>query len=104
MINITEDIHSLTEFKKNTNDFITDLKRTKRPSILTVNGKAELVVMDAASYQKIQEHLGYEETLLEINQSLRDFDSGKFSSATEVFSDLKHRIDKSKNVKAKKLL
>lgn len=96
MINITEDIHSLTEFKKNTNEFISDLRKTGRPTILTVNGRAEIVVMDAATYQKIQEQMEFEETILEVNDSLKDFEAGKFSLAKEVFDDLKQRINKSK--------
>ncbi len=107
MINITEDIHSLTEFKKNTNNFIQDLKRTRRPTILTVNGKAEIVVIDATSFQKIQEQLQFEETILEVSKSLKDFEVGEFSSAKEVFDDLKLKITKPKKMvrnKKKKLV
>jgi prevent-host-death family protein len=98
MINISEDIHSLTEFKKNTNEFISDLKKTGRPTVLTVNGRAEIVVMGAAAYQKIQEQLEFEETILEVNNSLKDFEAGKFSLAKDVFDDLKQRINKSKKI------
>ena len=98
MINITEDIHSLTEFKKNTNEFISDLKKTGRPTVLTVNGRAEIVVMGAATYQKIQEQLEFEETILEVNNSLKDFETGKFSLAKDVFDDLKQRINKPKKI------
>lgn len=96
MINITQDIHSLTDFKKNTADFICALKKTGRPTILTVNGKAEIVVIDAAAYQKMQEQLEFEATILEIDQSFKDFESNKSSSAKKVFSDLKARVTKSK--------
>ena len=96
MINIIQDIHSLTDFKKNTTDFIHSLKKTKRPSILTVNGKAELVIMDATVYQKIQEQLEFEETIIEINQSLKDFEEKKCLPANKVFNDLKKRIIKYK--------
>ncbi len=101
MINITEDIHSLTDFKKNTNDFIFDLKKTGRPTVLTVNGRAELVVMDAAAFQKIQEQLESEAVVLEVNQSLKDFESGKVSSAKNVLSGLKKRISKAKRINSK---
>jgi prevent-host-death family protein len=94
MINITEDIHSLTEFKKNTNGFISDLKKTGRPTILTVNGRAEIVVIAAAAYQKIQEQLEFEETISEVNNSLKDFKAGKFSLAKDVLNDLKREINK----------
>jgi prevent-host-death family protein len=38
MINLHRDIHSLTEFKRNTNDFMKQMKETKVPVVLTVNG------------------------------------------------------------------
>jgi prevent-host-death family protein len=46
MINISQDIHSLTAFKRNTSGLMKRLKRTRRPLVLTVKGKAEAVVMD----------------------------------------------------------
>ena len=53
MLDISRDIHSLTDFKKNTSEFINQLKQTGEPLVLTINGKAELVVQDAAAYQKL---------------------------------------------------
>ena len=50
MLDLTKDIRSLTEFKRNTTELVDNLKRTKHPLVLTVNGKAELVVQDAQSY------------------------------------------------------
>ena len=55
MLDIRRDIHSLTDFKKNTSQFINQLKETGEPVVLTINGRAELVVQDAASYQKLIE-------------------------------------------------
>jgi prevent-host-death family protein len=52
-MNLDRDIHSLTDFKKNTPDYLKQLKDTGEPVVLTINGKAELVVQDAASYQKL---------------------------------------------------
>jgi prevent-host-death family protein len=57
MINVSEDIHPLTDFKRNTGEFVNRMKRTRRPVVLTVNGRAELVVQDAKSYQEILERL-----------------------------------------------
>ena len=53
MINFTKDIQSLTAFRRNSGDLMKQLKKTKRPIILTVNGKAEAVVQDAKSYQRL---------------------------------------------------
>jgi prevent-host-death family protein len=102
MINISEDIDSLTEFKKNTNHFILNLKKTGRPTVLTVNGKAELVVIGAAAYQKMQEQLELEATVSKINQSLKDFESGNFSSTQVVKKNLKKRIAQTKTPRTKR--
>jgi prevent-host-death family protein len=52
---LTRDIHSLSTFKRDTAKLVRQMKRTKKPVILTVNGKAELVVQDAESYQELLE-------------------------------------------------
>jgi prevent-host-death family protein len=55
MLNISQDIHSLTDFKRKTAVFMKQLKARQRPVVLTVNGKAALIVQDADSYQKLLE-------------------------------------------------
>lgn len=51
MINL-EDIRSLTDFQRNTKSHLKRLKSTGRPEVLTVNGKAELIVQNAAAYEE----------------------------------------------------
>ena len=46
------------------------LKKTGQPVVLTVNGKAELVVQDAASYQKLLEAQHKMETIEGIKRGL----------------------------------
>jgi hypothetical protein len=53
-----EDIGSLTDFARNTRAHLNRLKRTGRPELLTVNGKAEVVVQSATAYQRLIEPLG----------------------------------------------
>jgi hypothetical protein len=53
----SEDITSLTDFAKNTKAHLKRLKRTGRPELLTVNGKAEVVVQNATAYQRLIEAL-----------------------------------------------
>lgn len=52
MVDVTN-IRSLSDFQRNTRSHIRRLKKSGKPEVLTVNGKAELVVQDAASYQKL---------------------------------------------------
>ncbi|MEO7297523.1 MAG: prevent-host-death protein, partial [Verrucomicrobiota bacterium] len=47
-----EDIRSLTDFQRNTKSHLKRLKSTGRPEVLTVNGKAELIVQNAAAYEE----------------------------------------------------
>ena len=53
----SEDITTLTDFAKNTRVHIKRLKRTGRPELLTVNGKAEVVVQSATAYQSLIESM-----------------------------------------------
>ena len=53
MLDITKDIQSLTNFRRKSGEFIKQIKKSKRPVVLTVNGKAEVVVQDAEAYQRL---------------------------------------------------
>ena len=46
MIDLRE-IRSITEFQRNIKDYVGRLKQRRTPLVLTVNGRAELVVQDA---------------------------------------------------------
>ncbi|SIO08200.1 Antitoxin component YafN of the YafNO toxin-antitoxin module, PHD/YefM family [Singulisphaera sp. GP187] len=82
-MNLDRDIHSLTDFKKNTPDFLKQLKDTGEPVVLTINGKAELVVQDAVSYQKLLD-LAEEAKVIEgIRRGLDDVVAGRTSSLDE---------------------
>jgi len=48
-----KNIHSLSDFKRNAKEFIEHIKTTRSPLVLTVNGKAEVVVQDAQAFQAI---------------------------------------------------
>jgi len=89
-----EDIHSLTDFQRNAKEHIQRLKETGRPEVLTVNGKAEVVVQDAAAYQKLLELVDRLEAIEGIQQGLGSMQRGGGKPAQEVFTRLrgKHNI------------
>jgi prevent-host-death family protein len=93
MINLSRDIHSLTDFKRNTTEFLQRLKRTKHPLVLTVNGKAELVVQDAESYQKLLDAVELLETLKGIKLGLEQIEQGKGKKAEDFFNQLFDKLD-----------
>lgn len=51
-INLAEDIRSVTDLKRHTREILDQIHQTGRPVILTVNGRADSVILDAAVYEK----------------------------------------------------
>ena len=51
-MNLTEDIRSVTDLKRHTREILDHVHATGRPVVLTVNGRADAVLLDAAVYQK----------------------------------------------------
>ncbi|MBD2163464.1 type II toxin-antitoxin system Phd/YefM family antitoxin [Calothrix membranacea FACHB-236] len=91
MLNIIRDIHSLSSFKRNTLEFIQQMKQTGKPVVLTVNGKAELVVQDAQSYQKLLDTLERLETIAGIKQGLDDVEAGRTKSLSEFEQEMRQK-------------
>ena len=69
MIDLRE-VRSVTEFQRNIKEYVGRLKKKKTPLVLTVNGRAELVVQDAASYQEMLDRLEHAETLAAISRGM----------------------------------
>ncbi len=51
-INLSEDIRSVTDLKRHTREILEQIHKTGRPVVLTVNGRADAVLIDAKSYGK----------------------------------------------------
>jgi prevent-host-death family protein len=86
MLDLRTDIRSLSNFKRETATLIRQLKETGRPVVLTVNGKAELVVQDAASYQRLLEIVERLETN-GIRVGMEEMKAGKGRPAAEVLGE-----------------
>ncbi len=86
--NLTQDIHSLTEFKRNTGSLLEQLRKSGRPLILTINGRAELVVCDAAAYQELMDRV---EAIEGIRRGLEEARAGKTRPAADAFRDIEAR-------------
>lgn len=48
---LTDDIRSVTDLKRHTKSVLDQAHQTRRPVILTVNGKADAVLLDAKTYE-----------------------------------------------------
>ena len=96
-MNLTRDTDSLTHFKRNTTKIIEQLKVTGASMILTVNGKAEIVVQDAAWYQRLLEIVERAEAIVGIKKGLDYMARGEGILAETAFERLraKHNIPRS---------
>jgi prevent-host-death family protein len=85
MIDVTQDIHSLTTFKRNSSGLMKQMKKTGRPLVLTVKGRAEAVLVDAAAYQEVASQL---DAVASIRRGLAQARKGEGRSVDEVFGEL----------------
>jgi len=87
MLDITTDIQSLTTFRRSSGDFLKHLRKSKRPMVLTVNGKAAAVVQDAGAYQRLLDIAARADVLEGIRQGLEDARAGRKQPAREFFAE-----------------
>jgi len=85
----TREIHPLTDFLRNHKAHVTRLKETHAPEVLTVNGKAEIVIQDAQSYQRMIERLQHMETLAAIQEGMASAERGELKPAAQVLDEMR---------------
>ena len=90
MIDLRE-VRSVTEFQRNIKDYVGRLKQNKTPLVLTVNGRAELVVQDAESYQLILERMERAETFAAIHRGMKDAEAGRTVPLKDAAAKLRAR-------------
>ncbi len=85
-LSITEDIRSITDLKRNTNSVLEQIHKTKRPVVLTVNGKAEAVLLDAKEYEKIANAFNLLKLLIPAEE---DIINNRYKEARSFFKEFK---------------
>jgi prevent-host-death family protein len=88
---LTRDIQSLSEFKRNTTKFLKQMQKTKEPVVLTVNGKATLVVQDAESYEELMMIKERMETIAGIKRGLESMKRGEGQSLEEFAAEFRQK-------------
>ncbi len=94
MLDLKNSIRSLTEFKQNSSDILKYIKKTHNPAILTINGKAEAVLLEPTSYQEMVNKISLFESSKKITTSLIEMENNQGIPAKKVFKDLRQKIDK----------
>jgi prevent-host-death family protein len=85
------EIGSLSDFTRNSAEAIKRLKETGQPQVLTVDGRAEVVVQDIASYERLLELLDRLEAIEGIRQGLEQMKRGEGRPIDEVFAEIRAR-------------
>ena len=93
MLDITSDIQSLTTFRRRSGEFMKQLKKTKRPVVLTVKGKAAAIVQDAEAYQRLLDIAARADAEEGIRQGLEDVARGHTRPAREAFDAIRRKHD-----------
>jgi prevent-host-death family protein len=93
MLDITSDIQSLATFRRRSGDFMKQLKKSKRPVVLTVKGKAAAIVQDAEAYQRLLDIAARADATEGIRQGLDDVARGRTRPASEVFDGIRRKHD-----------
>jgi len=81
--------HSLTDFQRNARDFIDGINESRRPLLLTVNGKVQAVLVDPTTFQEMENKLQRDRFIEAIREGERDIQDGKTRSAEEVYASMK---------------
>ncbi len=86
-MNLAEDIKSVTDLKRNTREVLEQLHKTKRPVVLTINGRADAVIMDVDVYEK---HLKAANLARLLAPAEEEAAAGKTRPMREVLSEFKN--------------
>jgi prevent-host-death family protein len=89
VLDISKDIHSLTTFRRRSGDFMKQLRRSKRPIVLTVKGRAAAVVLGAGEYQRLLDLAAQADAGEGIRQGLEEARAGKGRPIKEFFAEFK---------------
>ena len=88
---LSRDIQSLSVFKRDTAKFRRQLKRTRQPIVLTVNGKADMVLIDADSYDEYLRDKDQIDMIASVNRGIDDMRSGRTKPAEQVFREFEEK-------------
>ena len=81
--------HSLTDFQRNARSFIEGINESKEPMLLTVNGKVQAVLVDPASYQRMEEQLERQRFINALQDGENAIRDGHVRSADQAYEEMK---------------
>ena len=91
MINL-KDVHSFSDFQRNTRAYVEHLRETGRPRVLTVHGQAALVVQHVDAYQKLLDLATNAAAIVAIQRGLQGMYDGTGEKAEDAFASLEREF------------
>jgi hypothetical protein len=86
-----DEIRPLTDFLRNHREAIERLRTSGRPEVLTVHGKAAVVVQDAKAYRHVLELAEQMDTILSVREGLDAIERGEGISLDEFMRRLREK-------------
>jgi len=91
MPNAVEDVRRLDEFQMHADEILKRVKETGSPLLLTVDGKAELVIQDAEAYSRLLDLLDRAEAIQGIQRGIEEMERGEGLPAAAAFAAIRRK-------------
>jgi prevent-host-death family protein len=88
MLDAAKEIKTLSDFKRNSAQVMKRIKESGTPVVLTVNGRAEIVVQDADAYGRLQALAAKAEMIEFLREAIADADTGNVVPARAFLKSL----------------
>lgn len=88
LLDMAEDIHPAADLQSKAEDLLRQVQETRRPIVLTQEGKGAAVLVDIDSYQSLLEDLAL---LQDVHRGLADVEAGRVVSHEEARARLMAR-------------
>ena len=92
MLDINKGILPLTEFKQKSSAIISQVQKTKNPAVLTVNGRAQAVLIDPESYQNMVNQIALLRSADQITASLIEMENDEGIESDVFFKKLRKKF------------
>jgi prevent-host-death family protein len=91
MVDTTDGTCSLSDFKRHTADLLRKMRTSGQPVSLTIRGRAEMVVQDAASCQKLLDQFDELQAVVGIQRGLADVAAGRTTPVGDFEKEFRRR-------------
>jgi PHD/YefM family antitoxin component YafN of YafNO toxin-antitoxin module len=82
--------HSLSDFIKDPKTHVARIKQTHTPEVLTINGRAEVVLLDTETYENLMEQLQNSKTIASLRMHMAKAQKNAVAREPVTEEDIQH--------------